>query len=66
MEGPTPELHQRLGERVRDAWSALRRAEATGDQYGVDVHAAELADLRRIAAANGVSMEQAWPEDRSA
>ncbi|KWX00335.1 hypothetical protein C3Y87_04840 [Carbonactinospora thermoautotrophica] len=45
-----------IQQRIRDAEEALKRALDDGDDFSVDVHQAEIEDLRRLAADNGVQL----------
>jgi hypothetical protein len=45
-----------IQERIRDEEAALQRAHEGGDDYLVEVHEAEIADLRRLAFENGVAL----------
>ncbi len=45
-----------IQQRIRDAEEALKRALDDGDDFSVDVHRAEIEDLRRLAADNGVQL----------
>lgn len=48
-----------LRARAAQAREAVRRAADAGDDYGVQVHAADLADLRRLAAEHGIDLTEA-------
>jgi hypothetical protein len=45
-----------IQERIRNEEEALRQAHEGGDDYLVEVHQGELADLRRLATENGVAL----------
>ncbi|RKS77625.1 hypothetical protein CLV35_1319 [Motilibacter peucedani] len=45
-------LHERVAETAR----SLEAARAAGDDYAVELHSAELADLTRLAAEHGVDV----------
>jgi hypothetical protein len=47
-----------LRQRIRDEEAALQRAYEGGDDYLVEVHEGELADLRRLASENGVALSE--------
>lgn len=50
------ELANRIGERARAAWAAIRTAEESGDEFGAQVFRGELDSLRRIARNHGLSL----------
>jgi hypothetical protein len=46
-----------LQERVAETRRSLAAAQADGDDYGVDVHGEQLADLTRLAREHGLEVE---------
>ena len=47
-----------IRERIRNEEAALERAYEGGDDYEIEMHTGELADLRRLATENGVSVTE--------
>lgn len=54
--GPVNEFVDSLLIRVGQAEQAVRRAVEQQDEYGAEVHGADLANLRRLAAEHGVAV----------
>lgn len=62
------EFHAGLQERAAEALTGLTQAEASGDDFSVDIHTAELGSLLRLADEHGVRLPEldAWRRDHAA
>lgn len=62
------EFHAGLHERAREALTALTQAEASGDDFSVDIHTEELGSLLRLADEHGVRLPEldGWRRDHAA
>lgn len=62
------EFHSGLHERAREALSSLSQAEASGDDFSVDIHTEEIGSLLRLADEHGVRLPEldAWRRDHAA
>jgi hypothetical protein len=60
------EFTAEITDRIRGVAEALRQAEESGDDAGIQAHEAEMDDLRRIAAEHDVAVPEVAQETGSA